>query len=48
MKAQVRVYEMNEYEICVLGGAGHVGLPLSIAFAHHIEKPCLSGYNGQN
>jgi len=24
---------MSNYDICVIGGAGHVGLPLSIAFA---------------
>jgi UDP-N-acetyl-D-mannosaminuronate dehydrogenase len=24
---------MSKYDICIVGGAGHVGLPLSLAFA---------------
>ena len=27
-------------DICVVGGAGHVGLPLSIEFAHHGQRVC--------
>ncbi len=27
-----------EYDICVIGGAGHVGLPLAIAFANECKK----------
>jgi len=23
-----------KYDLCIIGGAGHVGLPLSVAFAH--------------
>ena len=27
-------------DICVVGGAGHVGLPLSIVFAHRGQRVC--------
>jgi UDP-N-acetyl-D-mannosaminuronic acid dehydrogenase len=29
---------MNEYDICVIGGAGHVGLPISLLFAQKGKK----------
>ena len=29
-----------KYDVCVVGGFGHVGLPLSIAFATKRVKTC--------
>jgi UDP-N-acetyl-D-mannosaminuronic acid dehydrogenase len=34
-----------EYDVCVIGGAGHVGLPLSIAFADKGRKVVIQDIN---
>ena len=34
-----------EYDVCVIGGAGHVGLPLSIAFADQGRKVIIQDIN---
>lgn len=34
-----------EYDVCVIGGAGHVGLPLSIAFADQGRKVVIQDIN---
>lgn len=34
-----------EYDVCVIGGAGHVGLPLSIAFADKGQKTVIQDIN---
>ncbi|MFH1283738.1 MAG: nucleotide sugar dehydrogenase [bacterium] len=36
---------MNKYKICTVGGAGHVGLPLSIAFANSKQKTIIYDIN---
>src|SRR3989338_6590857 len=36
---------MNKYDICVVGGGGHVGLPLSIAFAAKGKRVIISDTN---
>jgi len=33
--------EIFEYDICTIGGCGHVGLPLSIMFASKGKKVCI-------
>jgi UDP-N-acetyl-D-mannosaminuronic acid dehydrogenase len=35
----------SSYEVCVLGGAGHVGLPLAITFAHQGLKTLVYDIN---
>jgi UDP-N-acetyl-D-mannosaminuronic acid dehydrogenase len=35
------------YDVCVIGGAGHVGLPLSIAFADKGLKTLIQDINGE-
>jgi UDP-N-acetyl-D-mannosaminuronic acid dehydrogenase len=35
---------MFKYDICVVGGFGHVGLPLAIVFADKGKKSCVFGY----
>ena len=32
---------MNDYDICIVGGAGHVGLPLGLAFAERQQRVVL-------
>jgi UDP-N-acetyl-D-mannosaminuronic acid dehydrogenase len=34
-----------EYDICIVGGAGHVGLPLAIVFANHGRKTLIYDLN---
>ncbi|MGA2526748.1 MAG: nucleotide sugar dehydrogenase [Smithellaceae bacterium] len=36
---------MSSYDICIIGGAGHVGLPLSIAFAEKGQKVMILDIN---
>ena len=36
---------MNKYDVCVVGGCGHVGLPLAIAFADKGLKVCIYDTN---
>ena len=36
---------MSAYDVCVVGGGGHVGLPLSIAFANRGKKTVISDKN---
>lgn len=36
---------MVSYDICVVGGGGHVGLPLSIAFAHRNKRVIIADKN---
>ena len=36
---------MNKYDVCVVGGCGHVGLPLAIAFADKDLKVCIYDIN---
>jgi len=36
---------MNKYDVCVVGGCGHVGLPLAIAFAGKGLKVCIYDIN---
>ena len=36
---------MTKYDICVVGGCGHVGLPLSIAFASKGLRVCIYDVN---
>lgn len=36
---------MNQFDICVIGGGGHVGLPLSIAFAEKGKKVIIYDTN---
>ena len=36
---------MSAYDVCVVGGGGHVGLPLSIAFAARGKKVIISDKN---
>ena len=37
--------ESFEYDVCIIGGAGHVGLPLSIAFADQGKKVVIQDIN---
>jgi UDP-N-acetyl-D-mannosaminuronic acid dehydrogenase len=37
--------KMSQYDICVLGGGGHAGLPLSIAFADKGKRVIISDKN---
>lgn len=37
-----------EYDICIIGGAGHIGLPLSIAFAEKGKKVIIYDLSEQN
>ena len=32
---------MTKYDVCVIGGCGHVGLPLAIAFASKGINVCI-------
>jgi len=32
---------MNKYDVCIIGGCGHVGLPLAIVFANKGLKVCI-------
>lgn len=36
---------MSNYDICIIGGAGHVGLPLSVAFAEKGKKVVILDIN---
>ena len=36
---------LMKYDICVIGGAGHVGLPLSIAFADKGKRVLIYDIN---
>jgi UDP-N-acetyl-D-mannosaminuronic acid dehydrogenase len=36
---------MSKYDICIIGGAGHVGLPLSIAFAEKGKRVVILDIN---
>jgi len=36
---------MNKYDVCVVGGCGHVGLPLAIAFASKGINVCIYDIN---
>ena len=38
---------MNKYDVYVVGGCGHVGLPLAIAFADRGLKVCIYDINNQ-
>ena len=35
----------KKYDICIIGGLGHVGLPLGIVFASKGYKVCLNDIN---
>ena len=35
-----------EYDVCVIGGAGHVGFPLAVAFASRGLRVCIYDVNG--
>ena len=35
----------KEFDICIIGGLGHVGLPLGIVFASKGLKVCLNDIN---
>ena len=35
------------FDVCVVGGCGHVGLPLVLAFADHGLKVCVHDINDQ-
>ncbi len=37
-----------DYDLCVVGGCGHVGLPLSIMFATNGKKVCIFDINDQS
>ena len=37
--------EAFEYDVCIIGGAGHVGLPLSIAFADKGQRVVIQDIN---
>lgn len=37
--------ETYEYDVCIIGGAGHVGLPLSLAFADKGRKVVIQDIN---
>ena len=37
--------EMKQHDICVVGGAGHVGLPLSIVFASKNRRVLIYDLN---
>ena len=34
-----------KYDICIVGGLGHIGLPLGIVFASKGKKVCLQDIN---
>jgi UDP-N-acetyl-D-mannosaminuronate dehydrogenase len=34
-----------QYDVCIIGGCGHVGLPLGIAFADKGKKVCIQDIN---
>lgn len=36
---------MNKYDVCIIGGCGHVGLPLAITFANKGHKVCIYDIN---
>jgi len=36
---------MNKYDVCIIGGCGHVGLPLAIAFASKGINVCIYDIN---
>ena len=36
---------MKKYDICIVGGLGHVGLALGIVFASKGMKVCLNDIN---
>ena len=36
---------MTSYDVCIIGGLGHVGLPLGITFADKGLKVCLYDLN---
>ena len=36
---------MKKFDICIIGGLGHVGLPLGIVFASKGIKVCLNDIN---
>jgi len=38
----------GEYDVCIIGGCGHVGLPLGLAFANHKKKVVLFDINQAN
>lgn len=38
----------EKYDICIIGGCGHVGLPLGLAFANHKKKVALYDINQAN
>jgi UDP-N-acetyl-D-mannosaminuronic acid dehydrogenase len=37
----------DQVDICIVGGAGHVGLPLGLIFADHGLSVCLCDRNAQ-
>ena len=38
----------NKYDVTIIGGAGHVGLPLGLSFANKKIKVCLLDINKKN
>jgi UDP-N-acetyl-D-mannosaminuronic acid dehydrogenase len=36
------------YDVCIIGGCGHVGLPLGIAFADKGKKVCIQDINAES
>ena len=43
-----KLNNLSKYDITIIGGAGHVGLPLGIAFANKKLKVCLLDTNKKN
>ncbi|MBI2096697.1 MAG: nucleotide sugar dehydrogenase [Candidatus Sungbacteria bacterium] len=37
--------QKQDFELCIIGGAGHVGLPLGVAFANRGVRTCLFDLN---
>jgi UDP-N-acetyl-D-mannosaminuronic acid dehydrogenase len=40
------VAEVLDFDVCVIGGAGHVGFPLAVAFASRGLRVCIYDING--
>lgn len=38
----------KEYDVCVVGGCGHVGLPLAVLLAHEGKNVCVYDINEEN
>ena len=37
-----------KYDVCIVGGLGHIGLPLGIVFASKGMKVCLQDINAES